>query len=381
MQIKRINILNLRNHKSSWIEPNEDLNIFFGPNGTGKTTVLEAISIACLSKTFTNTSDAALILQNEEGYAISLEAISHLELPYTIEVNYSVGMRKKISNTYGEGLNPKDIIGIIPLVYLSPDQKNITSGSPEYRRDFIDRILAQSSRTYLDNLMKFRKVLKQRNSMLSAFKRNEYFDKDSYESWTNLFIDLAAKIVLKRSEFLMDFNKIFKQVYSEISANSENVNLYYEPHSISEAMSPDYLTNDKIRSELEVKSKTRQTAELARGMTLFGPQKDEVRISIDEGLARERASQGQHKSLLISLIFAEFEYLLNLKNEIPVVLLDDIFSELDEHRSSLVLERVLNRNAQTFITLTNPNLINREKLVQSKVSYFKLSKGQISIGL
>jgi DNA replication and repair protein RecF len=118
-------------------------------------------------------------------------------------------------------------------------------------------------------------------------------------------------------------------------------------------------------------------AELSRGISLFGPQKDEVRILLNGSLAKERASQGQHKSLLISLIFAEFEYLMRIKNETPIVLLDDIFSELDEMRSSLVLERVLERKAQTFITLTNLDLISRKELLFNKVSYFKLEDGKI----
>jgi DNA replication and repair protein RecF len=192
---------------------------------------------------------------------------------------------------------------------------------------------------------------------------------------------LAVKIILKRYEFLLDFNHIFQNVYSEITDNKEFVGLIYEPHSIPEEILAKDLNPDIIRQELDNKAKARFAAELARGITLFGPQKDEIKILINNGLARERASQGQHKSLLISLIFAEFEYLMKLTNEIPVVLLDDIFSELDEHRSSLVLERVLERKAQTFITLTNPNLINQEKLLHEKVNYFRLENGSIQIEL
>ncbi len=125
--------------------------------------------------------------------------------------------------------------------------------------------------------------------------------------------------------------------------------LVYEPHTV-DINSATNFDLEQITEQLHEKAKLRLSAELARGITLFGPQKDEIKLLINGGLARERASQGQHKSLLIALIFAEFEYLLKNKNETPIVLLDDIFAELDEFRSTLVLERVLEKKAQTFVT-------------------------------
>ncbi|OGU55825.1 MAG: hypothetical protein A2X64_11325 [Ignavibacteria bacterium GWF2_33_9] len=377
MLITRLQISNLRNHSDTKLVPNANLNVFYGPNGSGKTTILEAVSIAGLTKTFTSSSDAALIQQGKKEYIVNAEALNHLDLPYKINIEYRLNQKKQIVNGNGENLLPKEVIGQIPLIYLSPDQKNITGGSPENRRDFVDRILSQSSRLYLDLLIKLRKVLKQRNALLSKFKQKEYFEASSYESWTNMFIELASQIVIRRAEFVNNFKDYFKSAYSEITNKSEEVELFYDANTIPNFDENKY-SQEEIKEFYHKKAELRRTAELARGQTLFGPQKDEIRIQINKGIAREIASQGQHKSLLIALIFAEFEYLLDLKNEVPVVLLDDIFSELDDYRTSLVLEKVLSKETQTFITLTNPELIKINENFKEKITFFELKEGIVT---
>lgn len=376
MKIEKISIVNLRNHYNTFLEPDRNLNIFFGPNGSGKTSILEAISIGCLTKTFTSTPDFALINENEDFYQIQIEGLSHLGLSYRIKVDYAKGQKKSINNTFGENQIPKDILGIVPLVYLSPDQKNVTNGAPENRREFIDRILSQSSKTYLDLLFKFRKTLKQRNSLLTNFKKNEFFDRSVYDSWTKLFIDLASQIILRRFNFIDEFNLFFKKAYAENTNKSELVELIYSPHSI-DLDNVKSINQEEISEQLFQKSQIRFSAELARGITLFGPQKDDILIMLNHGIAKEKASQGQHKSLLIALIFAEFDYLLKYKDETPIVLLDDIFSELDEFRASLVLEKVLEKNAQTFVTLTNPDFVKNKLHFEDKVKFFKLENGKV----
>ncbi len=383
MQIKKLKIQHLRNHIDSEVIPNEKLNIFYGANGSGKTTILEAISIVSFSKSFTNSTDTALIQNGENYYKVLAETSNNFDFKYKIEVFYQKGQRKKISDSFAEKQIPKNIIGNIPLVHLSPDLKEITMGSPENRREFIDKVLSQSSKSYLENLINFKKALKQRNSLLSEFQRTNTFDKNFFESWNNVFIDLATKIITKRFEFVNEISPLFKRIYSEITQNEEIVDLIYEPNSCEEYFQ-DLLNEDnknqlflKVFKSLAGKSVKLLPVELKRGLTLFGPQKDELKILLNDALAREQASQGQHKSMLIALKFAELEFLHSITNEIPVVLLDDLFAELDENRILLVLNKLIKKNAQTFITLTEPKFLYPNTQLNSIAKYFAVRYGKL----
>ncbi len=377
MQIKKIHIEQFRNHKNSILTPDNLINIIYGANGSGKTSILEAITIATIIKPFTNVADLSLVNVNSQNYGIKIDFINHLNLDYSIEIKYDKVSKKEIKNSYEDNPRAKDIIGIVPVVFLSPDLKIITSGTPENRRDFIDRILSQSSKLYVEDLINFKKVLKQRNSILTNYKRNGIFDKDTFQIYTDLFIELSVKIIQRRSKFIMEFDPIFQKYYSKITNHKENVSLEYLMNNKNEL---DNFDTNEIKDYLENKSMNLYLAELARGTTLFGPQKDEILIQLNQGNARDWASQGQHKSLLISLKLAEFDYLLNFTNETPIILLDDIFSELDDNRSELVLDTIIEKQAQTFVTLTNPNLWKKDFSIIKETKFFKVQNGEITDG-
>jgi DNA replication and repair protein RecF len=377
MIIKRIHIENFRNHFSSVLLPNKLINIIYGANGSGKTSILEAITIATIIKPFTNVVDSSLVNVNYQNYGIKIDFINHLNLDYSAEIKYDKFSKKVIKNSYEDNPRAKDIIGIVPVVFLSPDLKSITSGTPENRRDFIDRILSQSSKLYVEDLINFKKVIKQRNSILTNYKRNGIFDKDTFQVYTDLFIELSVKIIQRRSKFIMEFDPIFQKYYANITNHKENVSLEYLMNNKNELNDFD---KNEIKNYMENKAKNLYVAELARGTTLFGPQKDEILIQLNQGNAREWASQGQHKSLLISLKLAEFDYLLNFTNETPIILLDDIFSELDDNRSQLVLDTIIEKQAQTFVTLTNPNLWKRDINIIKETKFFKVQNGEVTDG-
>jgi len=170
MVIRSLLIHNLRNHEHTEIELSPGVNIFYGLNGAGKTSVLESVSIAGLSKSFLPVPDAALVRQNEENYLVSLRADTDHGVPYKVSLQYTPGAKKLISSTAGDNLNPKDIIGELPLVILSPDFKNITFGSPADRRQFLDSVLSQESKRYVEEAIQLKRILKQRNSLLNGAK-------------------------------------------------------------------------------------------------------------------------------------------------------------------------------------------------------------------
>lgn len=354
MKIESMIIAGLRNHEFTELEFSKGINVLQGLNGAGKTTVLEAIALCSFSKSFLPVLDASLINVNSNGYSVNCSATSDLGMPYKLSIKYSQGVGKKISSSIGDNLLPKDIIGEMPLAVLSPDYKAITFGSPQDRRSFIDSILSQSGKKYIELILTMKKCLKQRNALLAAAKKDYHFDYSVIEPWTNIFIDVSADIILRRYNFINEFKTFFAKSYLELVGDKEIVDISYRPNSVDIGPAS---TKESIKNELfEVYSKIK-IGEYKRGSSLFGPQKDDFPITINSGIAKETASQGQHKSLLISLKFAEFEFLKEYSNELPIILLDDIFSELDDERSEKALSLIRRANAQTFITVTNVDKI------------------------
>ena len=232
MKINELHIINLRNHSQSSIEFGRNVNVIRGLNGSGKTTILEALSISSLSKTFLPTLDSALITSGESSYKINITALSDVEVGYKVSIEYQSGGRKKINSSIGENLNPKDILGIVPLVILSPDFKSLTFGSPQDKRQFLDTVLSQSSRQYVDESLKYKKYLKQRNALLSQNLREGKFNRDYFEILTEMFIKSASEIIFRRINFINDFENIFIDSYTSVSNNQEIPGINYLPDSI-----------------------------------------------------------------------------------------------------------------------------------------------------
>ncbi len=378
MKINSLQINNLRNHIHTGLEFNPGLNIFSGLNGAGKTTILEAVSICGFSRSFLPVQDMALIRKGEKFYSAGAECRSDLDIPYKVKIIYEFRKRKKISSGLGDNLNPKDIIGSIPLVILSPDYKAITFGAPVDRRQFIDRLLSQAGRRYIDEFIKMKRTLRQRNSLLNNAKTERYFDRSLLEPWNEQFINTSAEIVIRRHRFIKDFLPVFLDVYRNVSDGKEDVSMVYEPDNIPQEILASDLKKEDIVDRYRILLKEKSEDEYRRGTTAFGPQKDELRIGINGGTAKEIASQGQHKTLLISIKFAEFNFLMQKRNETPVVLLDDIFSELDKKRAAKVLELVAGRSAQTFITLTDSSIMKEIIETDKNSAYFNVENGIVS---
>ena len=387
MIINDISITNVRNHDQTETGFSGCLNIIHGQNGSGKTSILESIAIAGFSRSFMPGADATVVRHGENYYHVLVKATNELDVPYKVNVRYTAGglgtnSKKQINSTAGDNLNPKDIIGVIPQVILSPDFKNITFGSPENRRQFIDRVLSQASRRYYEELLTLKKVLKQRNSLLNQAKTDRYFDTSTIEHWTEMMVKTSTEIVFRRNNFVRDFIPYFREYFSFVSDKVEDSTLEYKPDGFADAVFE--LKKEDIQTQFVTLFKNSLSEEIRRGTTIIGPQKDELVIRLftsdgNSGIAKETASQGQHKSLLIGIKFAEFAFLKSTNLETPIILLDDIFSELDRARTLKVLEMLAASKAQTFITVTEPESLYdyiRAHLTDN-FSIFRIEKGKV----
>lgn len=374
MRIQTVTMTGIRNHVETRLHVQAGVNVFAGRNGQGKTSILEAIALCCLTKTFVPCDDKSLISFSSDLCAASMIAESDLGMPYKVSIGIPREGRKKITSSAGTSLSPNDVIGQAPIVVLSPDFKAITAGVPQERRTFLDTVLSQASASYMEDILTLKRILKQRNALLYQAKHNGRHDADQLDVWTDALIETSAKIVEKRAQFLAEFSVLVREQYAQVSGGEEHIMLVYAPDSIN-MTSGITLDKHEVRSQYAQAFATARNDELRRGTTALGPQKDELQIMIGSGIARECASQGQHKSLLIALKLAEFAYLRETRNETPIVLLDDIFSELDNQRAANVLA-LMRSDAQTFVTTTSSDLYyNHIGTMASKHALFHVERG------
>ncbi len=355
MRCTNLHIDSLRNHHHTRIDDlAEGFNIFIGSNGAGKTTIIEALSVAALTKSFTSAPDAVLVLDGSNSYSIDARFLSSNAVPLHVRIEYKAGppARKTIVVNNDKLRRSSDLIGRIPIVALSPDDKIITGGSPEERRRFLSMVLSQASSIYLEDEIELRKAVKHRNSLLLDAKQKGLpigAIRPMLAPWTSVVVERSARIMSRRALFIDEFRPFLERVYRQLSAGSETPSLQYCPLG-SERPFDRSAFEQLLNSEFQ----RRETEEVRRGTTLVGAHRDEMLLLIDDHReARKYASQGQHKTLLVSMKLAEFYYLHDATSELPILLLDDIFSELDAERASRTLELISSGDyGQTFITST-----------------------------
>jgi DNA replication and repair protein RecF len=373
MIVRSVTLSHLRNHDATTVQCARDVTVITGRNGSGKTSILEAVSLCAIGRSFVPVPDSALVQVGYDGYAVAVKAERDTSAPYAVSVVSREGTRRKIESTFGSNLSTRDLIGAMPMVALSPDHKGVTFGPPAERRSFVDAVMAQCTTRYRDLLYEHRRLLKQRNAVLADLQKG-LGSRELLTTWTDAIIACGAEITDRRRRFLVDLEPIVAAAYADVSGGAESVSITYEP----DAGSGD--TDGDVEADVELmraRAASVAEAEIRRGVTLFGPQKDEIAFALDGRLVRETASQGQHKSLLIALAIAECTLLEERTRERPVVLLDDLFSELDRHRGERVLQRVLSMGMQCFVTSTDGEEIV-ELIEQNKdVRLVRVANGMI----
>ena len=357
MRVKKILLTNFRNHTGTALEFSDGANFITGANAQGKTSILEAISYVCLTKSFLQPSDKTVCLMGADSFTVEATMENDHGIANRARVVYETAAGKKYFLDNNEIRRSSYVIGMFPIVVLSPWDFALTTGAPSERRKFVDIVLSQASRSYLEELIEYRRALKQRNRILMDAKFTGVINKDLLGAWTSALVDHGAKVIMKRKEFIKDFQSAFTAAYASLTEGGEIPRLVYEPSfKLSEGMNVSDITA-MFYGTIERLS----NVEHARGSTLAGPHRDDIGFLLNGAPIREFASQGQHKTFLVALKIAEFHYMKSKLNETPTVLLDDVMTELDYARASKTI-RSISELGQTFITATDMLNIDEELL-------------------
>ena len=371
MIVRSLRLENFRNHAETLLSFSQRCNVLTGDNGQGKTNVLEGLSFAALTKSFYASHDSDAVRRETQGFGVQLHTIAETDVQYTTVLTYSLpDATKKISLNKAAVHPASSLVGLVPIVVLSPENSGITFGAPSERRRFLDVLLSQASKSYLADVSEYRQILRQRNRVLLDAKISRSDPAKLLEPWDEQLCGRGARIIVRRSETIRQLKPIVASVYASIAGEIERPALEYATSVEEPERSDVQRASSALLRELDVM----RSEERRLGSTLIGPHRDDVSFHVDGLELRGFASQGQHKTFLVALKLAEFEFLKEQTRETPLLLLDDVFSELDERRSHNLLESIKDRG-QTFITATDTRPFPRGFFEQAEHSHFIVAQG------
>lgn len=336
MQLDRLRIINYKNIREADLEFHKGINCLLGCNGAGKTNILDAIYYLSFCKSHTNPIDTQNITHEEEFFMLDGNYKTSNE-----EINIYCGVKKRHKKQFKKDKKEyeklSDHIGLIPLVMISPADIELIHGGSEERRKFIDGFISQYDKKYLQSLITYKKALEQRNSMLKELP-NDALLFDVIEEQMSI---LGLYIHQERKKFIEQFHPIFQEFYQIISSGKEEVSLEYKSQ----------LANGDNLSEL---LKSTRERDLILGYTSKGIHKDDLEMNLENLPIKRIGSQGQNKTFLIALKFAQFTLLQQICNERPILLFDDMFDKLDKQRAEKIISLMGGKHlGQIFISDTD----------------------------
>lgn len=348
MRITNLKLQHFRNYVETEIEWAPHLNVITGLNGAGKTNLIDAIHYLCMSRSFNASSDLYVVNRDATFFMIKGHFEGNIRSSFNVGCSYSRGEGKRIFVNESPLDRLSDLVGMVPVVVLAPDDKKLTCDGPSERRSFIDSFVSQISPRYLRDLVDYRRVRKQRNRLFQEFHVGRGTLLTYLEPWNAQLVEYGSRIVAKRTEVLNKFGEYLDREYRFISGMPNKPGLEYrtfcEPSTSIEEIERRY------RAELEREFEH----ELEREITLVGPHRDEIIFYLDKLELRKFGSQGQHRLFALALKLAQLFYFSEELDDLPIFLLDDVFGALDPKRTSVLLDALEQHDGQTFITSANP---------------------------
>jgi len=365
--VNNLKIKSYRNFNEVNINLNKSLNIFIGDNGQGKTNLLESIYLCSIGRTFRLNSEDELInfIQSKAEIGLLLTK-NNYEL--NIELFLEKGKRKQVKINKVKLDKTGEMIGILNNVIFTPDDMKIIKGSPLERRKFINIDISQIKPKYKYLLNNYKKIITQRNNILKNYYTNRE-NKDIIDIWNNYLIEIGTELIYYRNEYINKLKKYSIEIYSDLSGNKEIFDIKYKCN-IGNIIDMDKIS---IRDTFQKKINTNIENEIHKYTSLYGPHKDDLIISINNKECKYFGSQGQQRSAILSLKLAEIEIIKDEIGEYPILLLDDVLSELDNKRKGFLINYI--KNIQTVITTTDDNdLKNLTKDFDKKIFYINDGK-------
>lgn len=334
MYIKDLSVMNFRNLKDMTVDLSEGINIFYGDNAQGKTNLLEAVYICSTGRSQRTRTESQLIKFGYDESHIRTFVIRQ-NTSDRIDIHIKRNERKGVAVNGLPVRKMSEFFGTLTAVIFSPEDLRLVKGGPAERRRFMDLELCQLSRVYCHDLQNYYKVLKQRNNLLKTSYRDDSLY-DTLDVWDMQLSLYGEKIISARNNFALKLNDISKNIHSEITDKREELAVEYRPNS--------------EEGTLEERIKSHRQKDLALGSTSCGPHKDDMAFFIDGNDTKSYGSQGQQRTASLSAKMAEIELIREETGEDPILLLDDVLSELDENRQYFLMENI--GKLQTFITCT-----------------------------
>lgn len=368
MFLKDLSLKNYRNYNKVNVSFENTVNVILGENAQGKTNLIESIYVLAIAKSHRTSKDKELISWDEE-YAKISGRIEKRNGPLSLDLIISnKGKKAKVNSLEQKKLS--SYIGALNIVMFAPEDLNLVKGSPQVRRRFLDIEIGQVMPLYMHDLSLYQKILQQRNHLLKQLqtrKTNEFMMLDVL---TSQLIEVAARITIKRYEFVLMLQKWAESIHKSISRGLETLTIKYKPSlDVSEIVDLSKIIEGYTEKFGKMKEK-----EVERGMTLLGPHRDDLLFFINGKDVQTYGSQGQQRTTALSLKLAEIELIYSELQEYPLLLLDDVLSELDDYRQSHLLNTIQGK-VQTFVTTTSIEGINHDTLKHADTFY--VSNGEI----
>ena len=358
MQITELTLRSYRSYETLHLAFDPGVQIFLGANAQGKTNIIEALYYAAFGRSHRTSSDAELIRVGADGARIALSFRRH-DVPGALSFTFARGARRRIEYA-GESLRQRDLVGILPMVLFSPEDLFLVKGAPALRRRYLDAELSQASPAYYGELLRYTRILKQRNAVLKDI-RERLAAPDDLLPWDAQLAKSAAYIVTRRTSAVAQLGALSARVQSVLAAGEELTLVYDIAGAAPESGTKDDMT-ERLYLWYNKMLREGHARDIARAATGVGPHLDDLVLRVGGMNLRSFGSQGQQRTGALALKLAELFYLQENVGEAPILLLDDVMSELDADRRRALLDFIRHENIQTFITATDAAYFPAERM-------------------
>lgn len=350
MYLEEIRLANFRNYRRETLSFSAGINVFVGDNAQGKTNLLEGVHVLSTSRSHRASSDKDLISWGEDECSVS--GTAHASgIRHQVSVRYSINSGKSVEIDGKRIRRSSDLTPILATIVFSPEDLQIVKGSPGLRRRFLDSELIQVSAAYRHAYREYTRALQHRNTMLRTYRPRLRSSCSDVAVWDKQVVDHGSRLIALRYKAVRELRRLGDDTYRTVAGGTEGLNLSYVSTVVDKEEDDEETIKDAFVSALE------KTAEesIARGITVVGPHRDDLAIAIDGKDTRSFGSQGQQRTAVLAMKMAMLQFVQDCLGDVPVLLLDDVMSELDEKRRKYLLSVVSDR-IQTFVTTTSPDI-------------------------